>query len=102
MSLLPERKGIPLRAVVPNAVTALALCVGLSGVRFAIAGEWDRAIVAIVVAGQRVGLIRFGSRVDVYLPAGTWSQVLLGQRTIAGETIIARLGVAELIEGVAQ
>jgi len=55
-----------------------------------------------VVAGQRVGLIRFGSRVDVYLPAGTWSQVLLGQRTIAGETIIARLGVAELIEGIAQ
>ncbi|MEA3031220.1 MAG: phosphatidylserine decarboxylase [Sphingomonadales bacterium] len=55
-----------------------------------------------VVAGQRVGLIRFGSRVDVYLPAGTWSQVLLGQRTIAGETIIARLGVAELIEGTAQ
>jgi phosphatidylserine decarboxylase len=55
-----------------------------------------------VVAGQRVGLIRFGSRVDVYLPAGTWSQVLLGQRTIAGETIVARLGVAELIEGIAQ
>jgi phosphatidylserine decarboxylase len=55
-----------------------------------------------VVAGQRVGLIRFGSRVDVYLPAGTSSQVLLGQRTIAGETIVARLGVSELIEGTAQ
>ena len=55
-----------------------------------------------VVAGQRVGLIRFGSRVDVYLPQGTSSQVLLGQRTIAGETIIAKLGVSELIEGVAQ
>jgi phosphatidylserine decarboxylase len=55
-----------------------------------------------VVAGQRVGLIRFGSRVDVYLPAGTSSQVLLGQRTIAGETIIAKVGVSELIEGVAQ
>ena len=55
-----------------------------------------------LVAGQRVGLIRFGSRVDVYLPAGTSSQVLLGQRTIAGETVIARLGVSELIEGVAQ
>ena len=56
----------------------------------------------IVAAGQRVGLIRFGSRVDVYLPAGTSSQVLLGQRTIAGETIVARVGVSELIEGVAQ
>ena len=55
-----------------------------------------------VVAGQRVGLIRFGSRVDVYLPAGTSSQVLLGQRTIAGETVIAKLGVSGLIEGVAQ
>jgi phosphatidylserine decarboxylase len=55
-----------------------------------------------VTAGQRVGLIRFGSRVDVFLPAGTSSQVLLGQRAIAGETIIAKLGVAEALEGVAQ
>jgi phosphatidylserine decarboxylase len=55
-----------------------------------------------VVAGQRVGLIRFGSRVDVYLPAGTSSQVLLGQRIVAGETVLARAGVSELIEGVAQ
>jgi phosphatidylserine decarboxylase len=55
-----------------------------------------------VVPGQRVGLIRFGSRVDVYLPVGTSSQVLLGQRTVAGETIIARAGASELIEGVAQ
>jgi phosphatidylserine decarboxylase len=55
-----------------------------------------------VAAGQRVAIIRFGSRTDVYLPAGTSSQVLLGQRTVAGETVLARLGVAELIEGVAQ
>jgi len=55
-----------------------------------------------LVAGQRVGLIRFGSRVDVYLPVGTSSQVLLGQRTVAGETIIAKTGLSELIEGVAQ
>ena len=55
-----------------------------------------------VVAGQRVGLIRFGSRVDVYLPVGTSSQVLLGQRTVAGETIVGRVSVSELIEGVAQ
>ena len=56
-----------------------------------------------VAAGQRVGLIRFGSRVDVYLPAGTGPQVLLGQRTIAGETIIARdRRRSELIEGVSQ
>jgi phosphatidylserine decarboxylase len=55
-----------------------------------------------VIAGQRIGLIRFGSRVDVYLPTGTSSQVLLGQRTIAGETIVGRIGTQELIEGVAQ
>jgi len=55
-----------------------------------------------VSTGQRVGLIRFGSRVDVYLPAGTSSLVLLGQRTVAGETIVARAGRSEVIEGVAQ
>src|SRR3546814_2795800 len=47
-----------------------------------------------LATGQRVGLIRFGSRVDVYLPAGTAPQVLLGQRTLAGETVIARIGAA--------
>lgn len=55
-----------------------------------------------VTAGQRVGLIRFGSRVDVYLPAGTASRILLGQRTIAGETVVAKIGEAALVEGVAQ
>nr|WP_295371787.1 phosphatidylserine decarboxylase [uncultured Sphingosinicella sp.] len=55
-----------------------------------------------VGTGQRVGLIRFGSRVDVYLPAGTSPQVILGQRTIAGETIVARAGQAEQLEGVSQ
>ena len=56
----------------------------------------------IVAAGQRVGLIRFGSRVDVYLPRGTEPKVLLGQTVIAGETVIAELGRAGLIEGVSQ
>ncbi len=56
----------------------------------------------IIAAGQRVGLIRFGSRVDVYLPAGTSPQVLLGQRTIAGETVLAVAGRDERIDGVAQ
>ena len=52
--------------------------------------------------GQRVGLIRFGSRVDVYLPTGTTPQILLGQRAIAGETVIARIGKAEILDGVGQ
>ena len=55
-----------------------------------------------VAKGQRVGLIRFGSRVDVYLPAGTASKVLMGQRIIAGETILAEVGANMLLEGVAQ
>lgn len=56
----------------------------------------------IIGAGQRVGLIRFGSRVDVYLPEGTEPKVLLGQRTVAGETILAEIGEAAYIEGVSQ
>jgi len=55
-----------------------------------------------VAAGQRVGLIRFGSRVDVFLPGDTAPRVLLGQRTVAGETIIARLGDGKAVEGVSQ
>ncbi len=55
----------------------------------------------IIAVGQRVGLIRFGSRVDVYLPAGTDSKVLLGQRIVAGETVLAEVGQQKLIEGIA-
>jgi phosphatidylserine decarboxylase len=55
-----------------------------------------------VAAGERIGLIRFGSRVDVYLPAGTGSQVLLGQRTIAGETIIGEIGTDPQRSGTSQ
>ncbi|MEN3971521.1 phosphatidylserine decarboxylase [Sphingomicrobium sp. XHP0235] len=55
-----------------------------------------------VEKGERVGLIRFGSRVDVYLPEGTGSRVILGQRTIAGETVLAALGSDEKLEGRAQ
>ena len=72
-----------------------------------IAGLVARRIVTFVkegdmiAPGQRVGLIRFGSRVDVFLPADTACQVILGQRTIAGETIIGRIG-GEIMSGVTQ
>ncbi|MBN8807424.1 MAG: phosphatidylserine decarboxylase [Sphingomonas sp.] len=72
-----------------------------------IAGLVARRILAFVkegdmiAAGQRVGLIRFGSRVDVFLPPDTACQVALGQRTIAGETIIGRVG-GEAVSGVTQ
>ena len=42
-----------------------------------------------VVAGQRFGLIRFGSRTDLYLPLGWASLVISGQRVIGGETVVA-------------
>ena len=69
------RRGIPARAVAPNAVTALALCSGLTGVRFAIAGEWEKAMLAIAIAGVLDGLdgriarllnaqSRFGAELD--------------------------------------
>lgn len=45
----------------------------------------------VVSAGQRYGLIRFGSRMDVYLPLNTTIEVAEGQTCIAGETIIADL-----------
>lgn len=69
------RRGIPFRAMVPNAVTALVLCFGLTGVRFAIGGEWDKALGSIVLAGVLDGMdgriarllraqSRFGAELD--------------------------------------
>ena len=46
---------------------------------------------SVYKAGERFGLIRFGSRLDVYLPAGVEPQVCLGQTMIAGETVLANL-----------
>ena len=73
----PRRFGrvIPIRALIPNAVTVLALCSGLTGVRFGIAGEWDKAVAAIVIAGVLDGIdgriarllngaSRFGAELD--------------------------------------
>jgi CDP-diacylglycerol--serine O-phosphatidyltransferase len=70
-----ERRGIPLRAVVPNAVTALALCCGLFGMRYGIAGDWTMAAGFIVLAAVLDGLdgriarmlngaTRFGAELD--------------------------------------
>jgi phosphatidylserine decarboxylase len=73
-----------------------------------IAGLVARRIVPFVkpgdmlACGQRVGLIRFGSRVDVYLPEGTEPSVVMGQKVIAGETILAEVGRQGLVEGILQ
>jgi phosphatidylserine decarboxylase len=48
-----------------------------------------------VAAGQRFGLIRFGSRVDVYLPSSAKPLVCIGQTTVAAETIIADVNATE-------
>src|SRR5215470_14801595 len=67
-----------------------------------IAGLIARRIVPFVrqgntiSAGERIGLIRFGSRVDVYLPVGVRPLVVEGQTAIAGETVIAILPPATL------
>lgn len=71
----PTGRGIPIRAVAPNMVTAMALCTGLSSVWFALSGRWEAAVVAILVAGVLDGLdgriarllkgtSRFGAELD--------------------------------------
>jgi phosphatidylserine decarboxylase len=44
-----------------------------------------------VLAGERFGLIRFGSRVDIYLPHGAVSHAVIGQKCVSGETVLADL-----------
>ena len=67
-----------------------------------IAGLVARRIVSFVKlkqtlrTGQRFGLIRFGSRVDIYLPTGVQPLVCIGQTMVSGETVIADLNSKEL------
>lgn len=76
---------------------ALALPDGRPLVFVQIAGLIARRIVpyiqegAVLRRGQRFGLIRFGSRVDVYLPPGVGAAVKVGDRSVAGETVLAAL-----------
>jgi CDP-diacylglycerol---serine O-phosphatidyltransferase len=51
-----DPRRIPFRAMIPNAITAMALCMGLTGVRFAIGGEWEKALAAIIIAGILDGM----------------------------------------------
>jgi phosphatidylserine decarboxylase len=66
-------------------VYALVQIAGLIARRIVCAVAEDE----VVAAGQRVGLIRFGSRCDVYLPDGVAPLVAVGQRAVAGETVLA-------------
>lgn len=69
------RRLVPPRALIPNAITTLALCFGLSGIRFAISGNWEKAVAAIIIAAvldmadgwvARLvkGTSRFGAELD--------------------------------------
>lgn len=69
------RRVIPIRALIPNAITVLALCSGLTGVSLAIVGDWERSVTAIIVAGVLDGIdgrvarllkgtSRFGAELD--------------------------------------
>ncbi|BAF87507.1 phosphatidylserine decarboxylase-related protein [Azorhizobium caulinodans ORS 571] len=78
-----ERNGLIIHG--PNGVVGVVQIAGLIArriVSFVHEGE-------TIGAGERFGLIRFGSRVDVYLPVGTRVLVSEGQLTVAGETILA-------------
>jgi phosphatidylserine decarboxylase len=66
-----------------------------------IAGLVARRIVSFVregqvlEAGERFGLIRFGSRLDIYLPEGSKALVAVGQTAIAGETVLADFRIGD-------
>ena len=76
--LNPRRRiaaGLSMRAFVPNAITAAALCSGLTGIRFAIGGDYERAVQAVILAGLLDGIdgraarmlkaqTRFGAELD--------------------------------------
>ena len=72
---LRVRRDISLRQVAPNAVTAMALCFGLTAIRYGISGEWEKAVAAIIFAGVLDGIdgriarllhgeSRFGAELD--------------------------------------
>lgn len=83
-----------------NAI-ALRLADGREIAVVQIAGLVARRILCTVkpgdrlATGERFGMIRFGSRLDVYLPDGVAPMVVVGQRAVAGETVIADLSSSE-------
>lgn len=81
-----ERRALVIETPTGDEVAVLQIAGMISRRIVTFAGEGDT-----VGVGQRFGLIRFGSRVDVYLPEGKSPLVSIGQRMIAGETVIADL-----------
>ena len=86
-----ERRGIVIDTAGGDSEIAMVQIAGLIARRIVtFVNEGDS-----VGVGQRVGLIRFGSRVDLYLPPGRDALVAVGQRAIGGETVLADLKSSE-------
>ena len=87
MAPAPQRKkhfrSVSLIWLLPNMLTVAGLVARRILLESAVGDE--------LAIGQQLGIIRFGSRVDLWLPADTPVLVLAGQRTVAGETVLADL-----------
>lgn len=81
-----ERRGLVIEVPGGQEVSVVQIAGQISRRIVTFAGEGDN-----LTPGQRFGLIRFGSRVDVYLPVGRTALAAVGQRMVAGETVIADL-----------
>ncbi len=81
-----ERNGLVIES--PNGTVAAVQIAGLVARRIICWAESGGNI----AVGERFGLIRFGSRVDVFLPRGVTARVSVGQTAVAGETVIAEFG----------
>ena len=96
------------RMILPNAITLIGVCIGLSSIKFVLDGKFTLAVIAILFAGliarrivcetnknqdlrqgERIGMIRFGSRADVYYE-NYQPLVKVGQTAISGETLLAK------------
>lgn len=104
-------KALPLNSLIPNILTVLALCAGLTAIRFALQGRWELAVAAIVVAGVLDGLdgrmarllkgaTKFGAELDSlsdFCAFGVAPAILIYQwsaHDIGGLAWIAALGYA--------
>lgn len=81
-----ERNGLVIES--PNGLVAAVQIAGLVARRIVC---WAEPGTNIGI-GERFGLIRFGSRVDVFMPKGVALRVAIGQTAVAGETVLAEFG----------
>ncbi|MDA1131703.1 MAG: phosphatidylcholine/phosphatidylserine synthase [Proteobacteria bacterium] len=93
----PRMRPLPVNSLIPNMLTVVSLCAGLTSIRFSLVGEWEAAVLAIVVAGVMDGLdgrlarllkgvTRFGAELDSladFLSFGVAPVILLYEWTLA-------------------